>query len=204
MTATDRLHDALATAHARHADTPADRSVAHLADYAFRFDVQASPVRAVVPRPMPDADWTLAETLQEIRLRRVELSVASTGLKVRHGHRLPGLVRNAERYADALTVWTLLGGHAATDAPHWDDLTRLRAGWFVRLFALPAVGVALAPGVTVTNGARYRASVLDRLAQGPDALGADGLRGELATLFDRHVADAVPRLQPVSDYARAA
>lgn len=204
MTASDRLLPALDAARTRHAEAPADRSAVHLAEYAFRFDTQAAPVRDVVVRPLPDAEWTLAQTLQEIRLRRVDLSVASTGLKVRHGHRLPGLVRNAARHADALCIWTRLGGHAAPEAPGWDDETRLYAGWYLRLFEAPAVGFALAPGVTVTDAARHRASVLARLEQGPEAPGAEGLQADLAALFTRYASASVPRVRALRDFARAA
>lgn len=204
MTAPDRLVSALDAARAAHRADRHSTAGAHLGDYAFRFDAGAAPVRPTVPRPSPDADWTLAETLQELRLRRVELVLASSGLKVVHGHRLPPLVRNVARHAGALTLWTLLGGHAAPDALAWDDETRLHAGWLLRLFEPTHTPVALRPGVSVTDWPRFRRSVSDRLALGPDAPHADGLRADFAGLFARHAEASVPARRPVPGLSRAA
>lgn len=184
--------DELLAAAARAAASPSRRA-AHLADHAFRFD-SASEVREVpvLPaRPSPDAEWTLGETLDEIARRDAHLWLASSGVKLRHAHRMPHVARNVERHADALALWLRLGdatGEApGAVAPGWDAATRLHAAWFTRLFA-PLGPVALAPGVTVTDLPAYRRAVADRLALGPDAAGADALRATLAALFARHAA----------------
>ena len=184
---------------------PASHDRAHLADYAFRFDTSA-PVRPVPSRPHPDADWTLGETFAEIAARDATLTLASTGVKVRHAHRLSLLARHVARHEAALTVWLRLGGDAATEtvAPGWDAEMRLYATWFVRLFAPSAGAFALSPGVMVTDPARYRAAVADRLALGPGAPGADALRADLAGLFARHGANAARLAEPERTYAIAA
>ncbi len=182
--------DELLAAASRAAASPS-RDAAHLADYAFRFDAARTvvevPVAPVLPHP--DAEWTLGETLDEIARRGAALWLASSGVKLRHAHRMPHVARNVDRHADALAVWLRLSD-AVDDAsgavaPGWDAATRLHAAWFARLFA-PLGPVALAPGVTVTDLPAYRRAVADRLALGPDAAGADALRATLAALFARH------------------
>lgn len=186
-TVSDR--DAVLALAARAATSPL-RDAAHLADYAFHFDT-AEAVRLAPSRPHPHAEWTLRETLDELAYRDAELTLASSGVKLRHAHRMPHVAQNVARHADALAAGLRLGDAVDTVAPGWDAATRLYAAWFMRDFA-PAGPLSLAPGVTVTDLPRYRRAVADRLALGPAAAGADALGATLADLFERFGNKAAP------------
>ncbi len=185
-----------AVAHAldAHVAAPADRSNAHLADYSFRFDVSAPTGPA--PRPTADAPgetWTLAQTLQEIRIRQTNIARTTRGLRVRHAHRVSALAAAVARHAAAVELWLALGRPEPSRG--WDDEVALQRAWFRDRLAGDAAALALRPGVTVTDPARFFASVEGRFSEGPDAPTADGLRRDLADLFDRH---ARPALTPVT------
>jgi hypothetical protein len=207
----------LDTAAAAHDADPAGRSGAHLAGYSFRFDSAA-----VQPDEAPVApvgrEWTLGETLAEVARRDATLRLGSGGVRLAHAHRLPDLARAVARHAGPLAVWLRLGlDRDATQrvpltssspvgfgATAWDAVTRLHAAWFVRLFEAPPGRLALRPGVSVTDLAAFRASVAGRLAAGPDAAGADGLRADLGALYERFGAEAERAGVPDVVRARAA
>lgn len=192
----DARLDAAAAAH--DAD-PLGRRGAHLTEYSFRFDTAA--VReddAVDVSPeTPARTWTLGDTLDEIRRRGATLNLGSAGLRLAHAHRLPELARAVATHAQALTTWVRLGldretpGAAAVSglrrvpfgATEWDEATRLRAAWFVRMFRAPGGRIVLRPGVAITDYETFRASVAGRLAAGPASAGADGLRADLSDLY---------------------
>lgn len=176
---------------AAHESRPTSRHLEHLADYSFRFDADAAPPPALLPRPAEGEAWPLALTLQEVRLGRARVVEGSRGLRVRHAHIVPGLAAAVERHAPTVRLWLRLGGPDA-DRGGWDDLTWLHAQWLEREFAPPRGPVALRPGVSVTDWPRFRASVADRLGAGPDAPCADGLRRDLADLFGRHAVLSPP------------
>jgi hypothetical protein len=196
----------LDTAAAAHDADPAGRSGAHLSGYSFRFDTAA-----VMPDEAPAApvgrEWTLGETLAEVARRDATLRLGSGGVRLAHAHRLPDLARAVARHAGPLAVWLRLGldRDAAQRVPFgataWDAVTRLHAAWFVRLFEAPPGRLALRPGVSVTDLDAFRASVAGRLAAGPDAAGADGLRADLGALYERFGAEA--ERAGVPDVARA-
>ena len=149
--------------------------------------------------PAPGSDWTLAETIAEAERRGAKLVVASSGIKVRHAHRLPDLARNAARHARALTVWLHLRGERVPppfDAPAWDGAVRLHAAWFALGFEAPPVPFPLRPGETCVDASLLRAGIAGRLAAGPLAPSADRLRGELAALFARFAPEA--QTEPVT------
>lgn len=130
------------------------------------------------------------QTLDIIRERRLVPIETTKGLRVRHQHRhhLLGLKDALAAYAEPLRAWLRLGGHDANVpapwcAPGWDAETRLFAAWFGLHFESPSHPVSLHPGETITKWTRYRTSVMDRLALGPDGPTADRLRAELRTLF---------------------
>ena len=169
---------------------PTDRSRAHLADYSFRFDADAPRVPA--PRPTgPGETWTLAQTLQELRFRNARVVRTTRGLRVRHAHRMLDVSAAVRRHADAVGLWLDLDRPARTDG--WDDEVALWATWFRDRLASPQTPLELRPGVAVTDWPRFVASVEGRLAEGPDAPCADGLRRDLADLFGRY---ARPDVRP--------
>ena len=196
----------LDTAAAAHDADPAGRSGAHLAGYSFRVDsADVQPEEA--PAAPAGREWTLGETLAEVARRDATLRLGSGGVRLAHAHRLPDLARAVARHAGPLAVWLRLGlDRDATQrvpfgATAWDAVTRLHAAWFVRLFEAPPGRLALRPGVSVTDLAAFRASVAGRLAAGPDAAGADGLRADLGALYERFGAAA--ERAGVPDVARA-
>ena len=178
---------------------PTSRSAEHLADYSFRFDVAAADPCAV-PRPRGGGPWTLAQTLQEIRLRDASVAVSTGGLRLRHAHLLPDLAVALRRHEPQVRLWLDLG-RPALDG--WDDEVALHVGWMSTRFAPQREAVALRPGVSVTNWPRFAASVYDRLGAGPEAPCAHGLRRDLADLFACHaVLDPTAEMRRVP--ARAA
>ncbi len=184
-----------------HDADPASRRAAHLADYSFRFDTSAPPSPFPVARPTAEDQWTLAQTLQEIRLRRAVLHVSTAGLRVRHAHLLADLAEAVRRHEDAVRLWLALGRPVPTDG--WDDETTLHLRWLEDRFAPGRAPVALRPGVSVTDWPRFVASVRERVGAGPEAPCAAGLRRDLADLFGQHAtlgASAVVERRP----ARAA
>lgn len=170
---------------------PTDRAGAHLADYSFRFDAEAP--RPPVPRPDgPGETWTLAQTLQEIRFRHARLVRTTGGLRVRHAHRLLELSAAVRRHADAVGLWLDLGQPAPEHS--WDDEVALHVEWYRQRLGQPQTPLALRPGVAVTDWSTFEASVEGRLAEGPDAPCADGLRRDLRDLYEGH---ARPAVRPV-------
>ena len=155
----------------------------------------------------PAADWTLAETLDEIERRGARLVLTTRGIKVLHANRMPGLARNARRHERALAVWLSLRAQAPApapfDAPEWDAATRLRAAWFALDFEAPPTPFALRPGETCVDASLLRAGIAGRLAAGPLAPSAARLRGELEALFARHAPAVQTEAQP-APYRRAA
>ena len=188
----------LDAAFAAHDADPLGTGAAHLAGYSFRFDADAAEVDAATA--VPGRAWTLAETLADIRRRGAVLRMGSAGVRLAHAHRLPDLARAVARHEAALRTWVRLDIDASAPrmsglravpfgATAWDDATRLYAAWFVRLFVPPAGRLALRPGVAVTDLGALRASVAGRLAAGPGAAGADGLRADLAALYAQYGAE---------------
>lgn len=168
-----------------HDADPASRRAEHLARYSFRFDTGAPPSPVPVPRPAAGEWWTLAQTLQEIRLRRATIRRTTRGLRVQHAHLLVDLDAAVRQHEAAVRLWLDLG----SPAPHggWDDETVLQHRWMTDRFS-PARGpVAFRPGVSVTDWPRFVASVAERIEAGPDAPCAAGLRRDLAHVFQRHV-----------------
>ncbi len=162
---------------------PTTRSGAHLADYSFRFDADALPTPS--PRPTgPGSAWTLAETLAELRLRDTGVVDTTRGLRVRHAHRVPEVAAAVHAHADAVRLWLDLGRPAPTGG--WDDEVALQAAWLDARLGTPPTPVALRPGVSVTDWARFRHSVDGALAQGPDAPSAAVVRRDLADLYAGH------------------
>lgn len=154
---------------------------------------------AAPPVEAPAQPWTLAETLDVVRSRRLALVESSRGVRVRHRHvhDVPGLDAALAAYAPALLVWLRMGGHAdAIAAPWraegWDEATRLFAAWCGSSFTPPAEPFSLRPGETVTDGARFRDRLAARLALGPEAPGAARVADDLARLFARFGIEAVP------------
>lgn len=168
----------LARALQAYTEAPASRSASHLADYSFRFDTAA----AAVPSLPDDAgEWTLAQTLAELRRRRTTVERTSRGLRVRHAHRVPQLAEAVGRHERGVSAWLDLGG-ATAPALGWDDETDLLVRW-LDAQSVPSGPVALRPGVSVTDWPRFAESVSGRFAEGPDAPCADGLRRDLRDLF---------------------
>ncbi|HEX8386312.1 MAG TPA: hypothetical protein VF576_09015, partial [Rubricoccaceae bacterium] len=192
---------ALDAASAANNGAPLGRSGAHLAGYSFQFDSAAvAPDEAA--RPSASAEWTLSETLDEVERRGATLRLGSGGVRLAHAHRLPDLARAVARHEGPLAVWLRLGldrdevQPVPFGATAWDAETRLRAAWFVRLFEAPPGRLAHRPGVSVTDLPAFRASIAGRLAAGPDAAGADGLRADLASLYERFGAAAERTVVP--------
>ena len=93
---------------------------------------------------------------------------------------------------------------AAWRCDEWDPVTVLHARWMAHLFVPPTGPFMLRPGVRVSDWDRFRLSVAERFAAGPDSRYADGLRSDLAVLFERF-AVAQPAARPaVPAFARAA
>lgn len=202
----------LDAASAAHAADPFGTRGAHLAGYSFHFDSAAAAAEALDVQPRA-TEWTLAVTFAEIARRDARLRLGSGGLRLAHAHRLPDLARAVARHAEALSLYVRLGldrdaparlgpRYVPFGAPAWDEPTRLHAAWFVRNFEAPAGRVELRPGVSITDRSAFRASVAGRLAAGPDAAGADGLRSDLEALFERYAFAPVAVPQPA--FARAA
>jgi len=178
-----------------HERAPADRSGAHLAEHSFRFDTEAP--TAATPRPRDGEAWTLAQTLQEIRLRGAEVARSTRGLRVRHAHLVPGLAAAVRAHEPTVRLWLDLG--APTPPLGWDDETTLKMRWLELRLGDRQPPVELRPGVAVTDWARFRASVEGRFGEGPLAPCADGLRRDLGDLFDRHaVTDGRVVARPIS------
>lgn len=200
----------LDAAFAAHDADPFADTGAHLARHSFRFDTAAAALDEVDLDPAAASpsgrEWTLAETLAGIARRGATVRLGSGGVRLTHAHRLPDLARAVARHAGPLTVWVRLGLDAADTASRgaqvpfgataWDAVTRLHAAWFVRLFDAPAGRIALRPGISITDIGAFRTSVAGRLAAGPDAAGADGLRSDLAALYARFGADAERLVAP--------
>lgn len=175
---TSLLAPALDRALSAHEADPTSRSGAHLAEYSFRFEPEA-PV-APVPRPQSDDEWTLAQTLQELRLRGVAVERTSRRLHVRHGWRLPALAEAVRQHETAVAVWLDLGRPAPTLG--WDDATALHVAW-LRRTPHPTDPVDLHAGVRVTDWSRFVDSVVGRYEVGADVLGSDGLRRDVSAAF---------------------
>ena len=174
-----------------HDGSPEARPARHLADYSFRFDTDAPVVEAL---PASGMDWTLAQTLGDLRRRGTRIDVGSRGLRVRHAHRVPQLAVAVARHERAVAAWLGLGP-ARPPALGWDDEVDFLARW-LDARPEPAGPVALRPGVSVTDWARFRASVADRFAAGPDAPCADGLRRDLRDAFEAAEPARVRPLRP--------
>ena len=188
---------ALARAFAAHEQAPTDLSGAHLADCSFRFDTEAPAV--ATPRPRAGEPWSLAQTLQEVRLRDADVVRTSRGLRVRHAHLVPGLAAAVRAHEGAVRLWLDLG--APSPPLGWDDETTLRMRWFETRLGDRQPPVELRPGVAVTDWRRFRTSVEGRFGEGPSAPCAEGLRRDLGSLFDRYaVTDGrpVPRIVPLA------
>ncbi|MEM7788782.1 MAG: hypothetical protein AAF594_13760 [Bacteroidota bacterium] len=197
-----RPPSALQAALVAHEAAPASRTRAHLADYSFRFDTEAAEPYAV-PRPQGEAPWTLAQTLQEIRIRGASVIETSGGLRLQHAHLLPELAAAIRRHELQVRLWFALGLDGAAPSNGWDDEVALHAGWLALRFDPGREAVPLRPGVAVTDWSRFVASVHDRLGAGPEAPCAPGLRRDLADLFSRHAVLDAP--QPIGHQpARAA
>lgn len=199
----------LDAAAAAHSSAPFDRTGAHLAGYSFQFDC-AQAETADASGPPAGTEWTLPETLAEIERRGAQLRLGSGGVRLVHAHRLPGLARAVALHEADLAVWIRLGldrGDARLvpfGATAWDATTRLHAAWFVCLFEVQPGRVPLRPGVMITDMHAFRESVAGRLAVGPDAAGADGLRADLAALYERFGREAGQTAVPAPARARAA
>lgn len=185
MTPLPRRADPIQAALDAHDAAPRCRRAEALADHSFRFDTAAALPPHPVPRPHPGEAWTLAQTLQEIRLRQATVASTSRGLRVRHAHRVPELAEAVRQHEGAVRLWLALGA-AEADGAGWDDATALHARWVRERFRPGREAVALRPGVAVTDWPRFAASVEERLADGPAAPTADGLRRDLGDLFERY------------------
>ncbi len=177
-----------------HAENPADRRNAHLAGFAFRFGPAstAPPMFGPVARPAPGETWTLAQTLQEIHLRKLTLVATSRGVHLRRRGLGSDVALDTAlaQFAGPLRVWLRLGGAdgevpAPWDARGWDDATRLFAAWFGLLFRPAAFPLALRAGERIADWARFRSSVAARLAEGPASPHAARLTDDLAGLYAR-------------------
>lgn len=181
----DRPSSAIEAAVIAFESTPASRAAEHLAEYSFQFAPEA-PAPHSVPRPAEGEAWSLAQTLQELRLRGVSLQPSTRGLRVPHAHRLRALAAAVRRHEPAIRLWLEMGADRGTPPQGWDDELDLHARWLEQRFTPGRDAVALRPGVSVTDWPRFAASVRARLHAGPDAPTADGLRRDLADLFTRH------------------
>lgn len=169
---------------------PTSRSREHLADYSFRFAPED--VLPAVSRPIEGETWTLAQTLQELRVRDLKVAQTTRGLRVRHGWRMPALVEAVARHERKVTSWLRLGRPAPLHG--WDDATALYRAWLDRF--VPSEPISLSPGVTITDWSRFSSSVAGRYDAGPATVGAESLRRDLEALFDRHAMSPRPALAP--------
>ncbi|MGB3544297.1 hypothetical protein [Rubrivirga sp.] len=176
---------------------PTSRSREHLAGYSFRFEPDAP--QTAVPRPIEGDAWTLAQTLQEIRVRDLEVVQTTTGLRVRHGWRMPDVVQAVVQHEKAISAWLRLG--SPVPAAGWDDEMALWVSWLEGFE--PSGGIELHPGVTITDWSRFVSSVVGRYQAGPEIAGVDSLRRDLEALFTRHAVTAPVPVAPMR-IARAA
>ena len=183
--------------------SPESRAAEHLADYSFRFEEEPRSIHAV-PRPAEEGPWSLAQTLQELRLRGVVLLSTRRGIRVRHAHRLEALAAAVRRHEPSVRLWLALGGDVGAPPYGWDDEADLHVRWMETRFVPGRDPVRLRPGVAVTDWARFAASVRDRVEAGPDAPCAAGLRRDLADLFARHAVLDAPAVLGHHLPARAA
>ena len=188
----------IARALAAHHQAP-DRAGAHLADASFRFDVEAD--GPTTPRPRDGDPWTLAQTLQEVRLRKAVVTQTTGGVRVAHAHRASALAEAVERHAPEVGLWLDLGRPEPVGG--WDDAATLVLRWFEHTFRDEQRALPLRPGVSVTDWPRFRESVVGRFGEGPDAPCAAGLRRDLADLYAAHARPSLRRVQ-VSSRAKAA
>ena len=140
------------------------------------------------------------ESSRGLRLRRPRLADAQTRASVAHH-------AAALRVARRLDLLDPLDSPARRDAwrvESWGAETALHARWLAHLFSAPDAPVPLRPGVRVTDWDRFRASVAERYAAGPDGPYADGLRRDLAALFERYALTPSIGQRPASSFARAA
>lgn len=158
---------------------PASRSAAHLAEYSFRFDTSARPQRAALPAS--GMDWTVSQTLAELRRRGATVDRSSRGLRLRHAHRMPQLAVAIARFERTVSAWLDLG-EAGAPAHDWDDETDLLVR-HLRQRPAPGQALTLRPGVAVTDWARFVESVEGRFAEGSEAACAEGLRRDLRDVF---------------------
>ncbi len=172
---------------------------AHLAEYSFRFDTAAPSARA--PLPASGMDWTVAQTLEELRRRDASVDRSSRGLRLRHAYRMPQLAVAVGRFERTVAAWLDLGT-APRPALGWDDETDLLVR-HLRQRPAPAEPVSLRPGVSVTDWPLFVASVEGRFAEGPEAACADGLRRDLRDVFAATEAARIRPLTPARQ-ARAA
>ncbi|MFN3596658.1 MAG: hypothetical protein ACK41D_05240 [Rubricoccaceae bacterium] len=135
---------------------------------------------------------------------------SSDGLRLRHAHCVPALAAALSEHSEAVALWYRLrdtpAAHVAARLCHpgWSAATRLHALWFVGAFAPPPASWMLDGARRVHDVARYRASVAERLAAGPDVAGACGVADELALLFARYGAPASAALSGRDLPARSA
>ena len=169
--------------------TPDAACADHLTGYSFQFDSAAARPAYPVQRPADGEQWTLAQTLQEVRLRGVRVVEAVGGLRVRHAHRLPALAAAVRDHERGVRLWLRLGG--GVPARGWDDETWLQWTW-LRSGPDVTAPVVLRAGVSVTDWDRFVLSVADRITAGPDAPCADGLRRDLSDLFAAHAVLGAP------------
>lgn len=186
----DRPVPAFQAALSVHDAEPDSRRAEHLADYSFRFDADAPPSLFPVPRPVAGERWTLAQTLQEIRLRSATVRRTTRGLRVQHAHLLSDLADAVRQHEDSVRLWLDLGSPVPRGG--WDDETELHLRWMADRFSPPRGPVALRPGVSITDWPCFAASVAERVEAGPDAPCAVGLRRDLADLFERHATFGSP------------
>ena len=179
-----RSQPVLQRALSAHEATPTSRTAAHLADAPFRFGPPETHA-PLTPRPMgPGTDWTLAETLRELRLRGAKVVETTLGLRVRHAHRMPEVAAAVRTHADAVRLWLRLGRPAPEAG--WDDVVTLQAAWRRERFAHPLAPVALRTGVTVADWPRFVAHLEAAYAGGPTGPLADAVRRDLGDLFARY------------------
>ena len=136
-----------------------------------------------MPAPLPASgmDWTVSQTLAELRRRGATVDRSSRGLRLRPAHRMPQLAVAVGRFERVVGAWLDLGGSSMP--PHgWDDETDLLVR-HLRQRPEPPEAVTLRPGIAVTDWSRFIESVEGRFAEGPGAPCADGLRRDLRDVF---------------------
>jgi len=191
---TSPLSSAVERALSAHEAAPTVRSNAHLSDASFRFDAAAP--TGPTPRPRPDApgaSWSLAQTLQELRIRGARVVRTTRGLRVLHAHRRPALADAVAAHAAQVGLWLDLGRPAPAHA--WDDELAMQRAWLLARLGTPQMPLALRPGLSVTDWAQFVASVEGRYAVGPEAAGADGLRRDLGDLFEAYARTPAPAVR---------